>query len=32
MEFWLGVGVSSAIFLYHGIKYLYSSMRDQVED
>ncbi len=32
MDFWLGVGVVVAIFLYHSVKYLYRSMRDTVED
>lgn len=32
MEFWLGVGVSLAIFLYHGVKYLYRSMHDPVDE
>ncbi len=32
MEFWLGVGVLSAIFLYHSVKYVYRSMRDNVEE
>ncbi len=32
MEFWLGISVLSAIFLYHGVKYVYRSMRDYVEE
>lgn len=32
MDYWLGVGVLVVVFLYYGVKYLYRSMRDQVEE